>query len=63
MKLNAMLFSHYKMKKLEQKGWDYELTIPYQNDEELEKQSTTFWLKPPKWLTQETVLSRQMLEP
>ncbi len=31
------VFSHYKMKKLQLSGWDYELTIPYQPDEELEK--------------------------
>ncbi len=31
------VFSQYKMKKLQPNGWDYELTIPYHSDEELEK--------------------------
>lgn len=35
--IERYVFSHYKMKRLDPKGGDYELTIPYQDDEELEK--------------------------
>jgi len=30
------VLSHYDMKKLDKNGWEYELTIPYENDEDLD---------------------------
>jgi len=30
------VLSQYDMKKLDKNGWEYELTIPYENDEDLD---------------------------
>ena len=35
--IEELIFSRYKMKKPDKNGYDYELTIPYDNDKDLEK--------------------------
>ena len=34
--IERFVLSHYNMRKPDPKGWDYELTIPYENDKDLD---------------------------